>query len=328
MTARLWAFLLISILVIVVTSNSDMTGTGQKLALTNKPSNNIMPTTAGLAFAEKDENSTKSSSGYEDTSSEHNSGTEEVKNENQTQANNLQINEENKTEYENQQENENKTLAELPEENETETSAIENETEAGHQGEHQEESAAEIENDNNNEKATHYETEQESSDIEDAKTNETIAAQVDIGAGNISKKSIDSNVTVQIENSTNDAVNITVSATNQTGPKVILIDLNSTTIDVSNIKYLHVTYDGNSIEPATNIDQILHGTSSDKPRYAILITQSGAQILVLIPHFSPHTITLSSISKVIPPVPEFPFAIPVFLASIISLILFYRIKFR
>lgn len=44
---------------------------------------------------------------------------------------------------------------------------------------------------------------------------------------------------------------------------------------------MHVLYDGYPITPAANIDELMHTTSSDPPRYAILITQSGAQILIL-----------------------------------------------
>jgi hypothetical protein len=177
----------------------------------------------------------------------------------------------------------------------------------------------EINNENNNEKATHQENQQDSNSIQNAIENKTIAAEVDIGASNVNQKSIDNNVTVKTENTTSDTVNLTVSAADQTGPKVIVINLNSTTIDVANLKYLHVMYDGHSITPATNVDQILHTTRSDEPHYAILITQSGAQILISIPHFSTHTITLSSISKVIQPVPEFPLSVIAVFSSIIAI---------
>ncbi|GEM_PF-2785173 len=202
-----------------------------------------------------------------------------------------------------------------------------NKTEAEHQAEQR--SAGEIENENNNLNATHSATEQDVSDIAEAKTNQTIAAQVDIGAGNVAEKSIDSNVVVKVQNTTNDAINMTVSASSQSGPKVILINLNSTTIDVGNIKYLHIMYDGQPIAPAASVAQVLHPASSDQPHFAILVTQSGAQILISIPHFSTHTITITSLSKVIPSVPEFgPVAGIVLILSIISVVMVSRkVKF-
>lgn len=265
----------------------------------------------GKAFAESNNASNNSSS-------EHSTESDQTKNEQQSEGNNTQINEENNHTYsEHQGENENQTLAENKE-NYTEANAQgENETE--HHGENEQQSAEEIENEKNNENATHHETEQDASDIELAKTNETIAAEVDIGPGNVNEKSIDNNVSVKTENTTSDAVNITVSASSQTGPKVILINLNSTTIDVANVKYLHIMYDGHTIAPASSVEEILHASSSDQPHYAILITQSGAQLLISIPHFSTHTITISSISKVITPIPEFPLSVIAVFASIIAI---------
>ncbi len=181
-----------------------------------------------------------------------------------------------------------------------------------------------IENENNNEKAMHQETQQDANNVDDAKKNETIAAEVDINDESVGTQSIDNNVSVKTEHHTNDTVNITIDASSQTGPKVLLINLNSTTIDVANMKFIDVRYDGNHITPAANVDEVLHPTSSDQPHYAILVTQSGAQILVSIPHFSTHTITVSKINKVMPSiVPEFPSVYTlVLMISLLSIIVF------
>ncbi len=186
------------------------------------------------------------------------------------------------------------------------------------------ETQGEIENENNNEKAMHQETQQDANNIDNAKKNDTIAAEVDINNNNIGTQSIDNNVSVKTEHPTSDTVSITVNASSQTGPKVLLINLNSTTIDVANMKYIDVKYDGNHITPAANVDAVLHPASSDQPHYAILVTQSGAQILVSIPHFSTHTITVSKIDKVmLTAVPEFLSVYTlVLLISILSIIVF------
>ncbi len=101
---------------------------------------------------------------------------------------------------------------------------------------------------------------------------------------------------------------VQVTATNQTGPKVIVFNLNATTINLQNLKDLGVMYDGKLIQPAPNMDAILHAKPTDNPSFAIVVTQSGVQVLVLVPHFSTHSITITNMSKVIPAVPEFPFA--------------------
>jgi hypothetical protein len=161
--------------------------------------------------------------------------------------------------------------------------------------------------------------------ISNAETSQTIAAEINLVNQTLQTKSIDSNVSVQTNNTSSDSINISVSASNQTGSKVILINLGNTTINVGNLGYLGVMYDGKPIAPAADVNSLLHANSTSDPEYAIVVTQSGAQILVLIPHFSTHTITITNISKVIP---EFPFAVPVFLIGFASMFVFYRLKSR
>ncbi len=299
--------MLISILVLGFSGNVDIFEKSDKSISNIFHDESIMP--IQLAFAESDgekDSSSSDKSSEQDNSNNIPSNELPYGNEHQSENNGLQFNESNQTQT--MHEGENKDKKELDQENNNSTS------------EHQQEldQKSEIENENNNINATHKVTEQDLSSIQGAKTNETIAAEVNVGMGNVDHKSIDSNVTVKTENFTNDSVAITVNASSGTGPKVILINLNSTTIDVANVKYLHVMYDGQLITPAANVDEILHTTSSDQPHYAILITQSGAQILVSIPHFSTHTITLDSLSKVMPTVPEFPLSVIAVFALMIT----------
>ncbi|MDE1814480.1 MAG: hypothetical protein KGI05_07440 [Thaumarchaeota archaeon] len=301
------SILLISILVLGFSGNVDMFEKYDKSISNIFHGEPIMP--IQLAFAESDgekDSGSSDKSSEQDNSNNIHGNESPYSNEHQSENNGLQFNESNQTQT--MHEGENKDKKELDQENNNNTS------------EHQQEldQKSEIENENNNVNATHKVTEHDLSSIQSAKTNETIAAEVNVGMGNVDHKSIDSNVTVKTENFTNDSVAITVNASSGTGPKVILINLNSTTIDVANVKYLHVMYDGQLITPAANVDEILHTTSSDQPHYAILITQSGAQILVSIPHFSTHTITLDSLSKVMPTVPEFPLSVIAVFALMIT----------
>jgi len=149
-------------------------------------------------------------------------------------------------------------------------------------------------------------TEQDMKNIDDAKTSQTIAAEVNVGNNTEETKSIDNNVQVESTENTPDSLGVKVSANNQTGPKVIAFNLAATTINVANLKDIGVMYDGKLIPPAPNMDAILHAKSTDSPSFAIVVTQSGVQVLVLIPHFSTHSITITNMSKVwTTAVPEF-----------------------
>ncbi|MBI3639483.1 MAG: Ig-like domain repeat protein [Thaumarchaeota archaeon] len=171
-------------------------------------------------------------------------------------------------------------------------------------------------------------TQQDIDNIDKAKNNETIAAEINIMNQTVQTTSIDNNISVHTNNTSPDSLSVTVSAPSQTIPKVLLINLEDAAINAGNLKYLGIMYDGNQIAPAVDVNSILHAKSTDNPSFAIITTQSGAQILVLIPHFSTHVITITNMSKVIPPIPEFPFAMLVLVISTASLLVFYRIKFK
>ncbi len=169
-------------------------------------------------------------------------------------------------------------------------------------------------------------TQQDIQNINQAKDNQTIAAEVNVGTNQSETQSIDSNVSVQTTQNTPDSLGVQVSATNQTGPKVIAFNLAATTINVANLKDLGIMYDGKLIAPAPNMDAILHAKPTDNPSFAIVVTQSGVQVLVLVPHFSTHTITITNMSKVIPTVPEFPFSSLMLIIAILPIILISRTK--
>ena len=170
-------------------------------------------------------------------------------------------------------------------------------------------------------------TQQDIQSINRSKASQTIAAEVNVGASQSTTTSIDSNVTVQTTANTPDSLNVNVSAPSQTGPKVIAFNLNTSTINVANLSQLGVMYDGKLIPPAPNMDAILHAKPTDSPSFAIVVTQSGVQVLVLVPHFSTHSITIMNMSKIMTTtIPEFPFAAVILVIATFSIVLISRIK--
>ncbi|MDE1769381.1 MAG: hypothetical protein KGI28_02350 [Thaumarchaeota archaeon] len=168
-------------------------------------------------------------------------------------------------------------------------------------------------------------TPQDIQNINQAKTSQTIAAEVNVGASQPTTTTIDNTVSVQTTSSTTDSLNVNVSAPSQTAPKVIMFNLPAST-NISNLKDLAIKYDGKFIQPTPTMDAILHAKSTDNPSFAIVVTQSGVQVLVLVPHFSTHSITIVNMSKVIPVVPEFPLSILTLMIATFSIILIPRLK--
>jgi predicted secreted protein with PEFG-CTERM motif len=213
----------------------------------------------------------------------------------------------NKTMYQN--ESDNRTISENHNENKTVSESV---GEGDRHGQHQ--------------NSVFTPTQQDIENIDQAKANQTIAAEVNVGI-NQSTTTIDNNVSVQTTSNTPDSLNVNVSASSQTGPKVIVFNLNATTVNLQNLNNLGVMYDGKLIQPAPNMDVILHAKSTDNPSFAIIVTQSGIQVLVLVPHFSTHSITIMNMSQVITTsVPEFPFAAIVLVIATLSIVMISRMK--
>lgn len=133
-----------------------------------------------------------------------------------------------------------------------------------------------------------------------------IAVKVNIKGQDIETKTIDNSVAVHLGNRTEDSVSIIVSAPDKTNSRVILINLENNTINIANLRYLEVEYDSYPIQQAASVGSILHAKASDDPSYVIIATQGGAKILVLIPYFSTHIITITNLTNLTLPVPEFP----------------------
>jgi predicted secreted protein with PEFG-CTERM motif len=266
-----------------------------------------------VAFAEDDHGNNQDSSSH-DSRGDHqdsqiNVEQNHTRSDNQNESQNRTMSEshdENKTMFENH--NDNKNMSENESDNKTMSESVEGD----HHGEHY--------------NSVFTPTQQDIQNINQAKVNQIIAAEVNVDT-NQSTTTIDNNVSVQTTSNTPDSLNVNVSAPSQTGPKVIGFNLNATTVNLQNLNNLGVMYDGKLIRPAPNMDAILHAKSTDNPSFAIVVTQSGVQVLVLVPHFSTHSITIMNMSQVITPaIPEFPFAAIVLVIATFSIVLISRMK--
>src|SRR6267143_5104596 len=160
--------------------------------------------------------------------------------------------------------------------------------------------------------------------INESKNTQIIAAEVNLTNQTVQTKLIDNSISVHTYNTSSDSLSITVNASEQTGPKVILVNLSNTTINVSELRSIGVMFDGKPIAPSPDVNAILHPKSTDNPSFAIIVTSNGAQILVLIPHFSTHTITITNLPKTTSPIPEFPATILPLVIALISIIALTR----
>jgi hypothetical protein len=118
----------------------------------------------------------------------------------------------------------------------------------------------------------------------------TIPAVVHVGGSNASFSVIDPRFSVAVGRQANHGIIISISATNVTGPRILLLNLTQNSFLKLEGSALNVTLDGNPVVQASSVTQVLNPSPTDPARYVVVATSSGIQMLISIPHFSLHLI--------------------------------------
>jgi hypothetical protein len=139
---------------------------------------------------------------------------------------------------------------------------------------------------------THTEDKEDEDQIKNAEDAKTIPAVVKVDSSGVSFTQLDPSFSVSASNLGNNGLQISISGNNVTGSRVLLVDLTGSQWSTASLQNLRVTYDGQPIIEAASISQLFSSTPTDTARYVILVTSSGLQLLVSIPHFSLHTIQI------------------------------------
>src|SRR2546426_9219095 len=129
-------------------------------------------------------------------------------------------------------------------------------------------------------------------DISKAKDSKQIPAVVEVSGSGSTITQIDSKFSVSVSRPSDNSLSVSIAGANGTGPRVLLIDISKDAGGLSSLGSLKVTYDGEMVSQASSLSQVLSGTSTSPPSYIVLLTSSGAHLLVFIPHFSSHLIEL------------------------------------
>ena len=129
--------------------------------------------------------------------------------------------------------------------------------------------------------------------------NMTIPAVVSTSNSGSAVNVLDSRFSVSEGKLANNGLVISISADNVTGPRVILVNLTGASSFDLSTHSLNVTLDGNPVSEASSLGQVLNASPSDPSRFIILVTSSGVQLLVSIPHFSFHTIEILPIATAV-----------------------------
>src|SRR5437867_2223105 len=151
---------------------------------------------------------------------------------------------------------------------------------------------AENEKEQTNQVNAKEEAKTDEDDINKAKDSKQIPAVVEVSGSGSTITQIDSKFSVSASRPSDNSLSVSIAGANGTGPRVLLIDISKDAGGLSSLGSLKLTYDGEMVSQASSLSQVLSGTSTSPPSYIVLLTSSGAHLLVFIPHFSSHLIEL------------------------------------
>jgi hypothetical protein len=123
----------------------------------------------------------------------------------------------------------------------------------------------------------------------------TIPATIVVSNGQPLVSVLDQRFSVSIGKASNNGYVVTISGSNITGPRTLLINLTGSSVIDFKSNSLNITLDGSTVSEASSLTQVLNPVPGDPARYAIVITSSGEQLLVSIPHFSIHTLAFNPV---------------------------------
>jgi hypothetical protein len=78
------------------------------------------------------------------------------------------------------------------------------------------------------------------------------------------------------------------------GGKTIVINVDNNTLPISSLEEIKLLFDDEEIELADDYEDVLVPSGEDAAEYLVLLGENGIQVLVSIPHFSEHTITITT----------------------------------
>jgi hypothetical protein len=123
----------------------------------------------------------------------------------------------------------------------------------------------------------------------------SIPATVVVSSGQVIASVVDQRFSISIGTQSSSGYVVTISANNVTGPRTLLINLTGSSVVDFKTNSLNISLDGSPIAEASSLTQVLSPVAGDPARYAIVITSSGEQLLVSIPHFSIHTLAFNAV---------------------------------
>ncbi|HEV2227264.1 MAG TPA: hypothetical protein VGR56_10740 [Nitrososphaerales archaeon] len=132
----------------------------------------------------------------------------------------------------------------------------------------------------------------EEDDIRSAIQTKVIPAVVDVGVSGSSVSVNDANFSVSVGMDQQNGYQVSISAANVAGPRVLMINMTSAQARNLFSSPVQVILDGVGVSQAATLSQVLGAQASDPARFVLVSSNSALKLLISIPHFSYHTIEI------------------------------------
>ena len=129
----------------------------------------------------------------------------------------------------------------------------------------------------------------EENQIQSAESDQTIAGEVQVGDTSASTSVTDSRFSLAATEGADGRLDVQVSGNNVNGPRSFLISLSKSMDPTTHT--LVVSLDGQRVTQASSLGQVLHSSSSTA-NYVVVKSTSGYRLLVSVPHFSTHQLSI------------------------------------
>lgn len=119
---------------------------------------------------------------------------------------------------------------------------------------------------------------------------------------------------IEVKATAREKVELTLNSDVENG-KTIILDIDNLTLPVYEVGEISVLFDGEEISLADDYEDVLDPAGENLPEYLILAGGKGIQVLVSVPRFSPHTLTITTL-----PTQPFTSTPPLYVVLIVSVI--------
>ncbi len=162
--------------------------------------------------------------------------------------------------------------------------------------------------------------ETEEDGIQSAIQSKFIPAVVDLGESGSTVRVNDGNFSVSVGTYRQNGYLVSISGSNVTGPRVLLVNLTSAQSRSLFSGPVLVSLDGSAVQQAANLSLVLGAKAGDPARFILVSSPSVLSLLISIPHFSYHVVEIIPVLVQVASIPLIDVPVLLLSVAVVSLV--------